>query len=88
MIETKERPEKVILAAVSDKDADSAILSLQELEALAEIQSRFSPELGRLAAQYMSAVTGGRYEDVLLNRDFTASTRTRGPISGAASWKS
>ena len=37
----------------------------------------FSPELGRLAARYMSAVTGGRYEDVLLNRDFTARTRTR-----------
>ena len=36
MIETKERPEKVILVAVSDKDADSAILSLQELEALAD----------------------------------------------------
>ena len=46
-------------------------------EADAEIQSRFSPELGRLAARYMSAVTGGRYEDVLLNRDFSARTRTR-----------
>ena len=46
-------------------------------EADTEIQSRFSPELGRTAARYMSAVTGGRYEDVLLNRDFTARTRTR-----------
>ena len=46
-------------------------------EADAEIQSRFSPELGRLAARYMSLVTGGRYEDVLLSRDFTARTRTR-----------
>ena len=36
MIETKERPERVVLAAVSDKDADSAILSLNELEALAD----------------------------------------------------
>ena len=46
-------------------------------EADAEIQSRFSPELGRVAAQYMSMVTGGRYEDVLINRDFTARTRTK-----------
>ena len=43
-----------------------------------EIQTRFSPELGRVAARYMSAVTGGRYEDVLINRDFSARTRTKG----------
>ena len=42
-----------------------------------EIQSRFSPELGRVAAQYMSMVTGGRYEDILVNRDFSARARTR-----------
>jgi len=46
-------------------------------EADAEIQSRFSPELGRVAAGYMSMVTGGRYEDVLINRDFSARTRTK-----------
>ena len=46
-------------------------------EADAELQSRFSPELGRVAAQYMSMVTGGRYEDVLINRDFSARTRTK-----------
>lgn len=47
-------------------------------EADTEIQSRFSPELGKLAAEYMSAVTGGRYLDVLINRDFSARTRTSG----------
>ena len=56
MIETKERPERVVLAAVSDKDADSAILSLNELEALADtagaevlelfLQSREHPHPG------------------------------------------
>ncbi len=46
-------------------------------EADEEIQSRFSPELGRLAARYMASVTGGRYEDVLINRDFSARTRTK-----------
>ena len=45
-------------------------------EADDEIQSRFSPELGRVAAEYMSFVTGGRYEGVLLNRDFSAMTKT------------
>ncbi len=46
-------------------------------EADTELQRRFSPELGRLAAQYMSEVTGGRYEDVLINRDFSARARTK-----------
>lgn len=41
-----------------------------------ELQSRFSPELGRVAAGYMSAVTGGRYADVFIDRDFSARTRT------------
>ena len=41
-----------------------------------ELQSRFSPELGRVAAEYMSRVTGGRYSQVLINRDFSAMTRT------------
>ena len=45
-------------------------------EADTQIQSRFSPELGKLAAEYMSAVTGGRYLDVFINRDFSARTRT------------
>ena len=45
-------------------------------EADGEIQSRFSPELGRVAAEYMAKVTGGRYTDVLINRDFSAKTRT------------
>ena len=54
-------------------------LALEALrDADREIQTRFSPQLGRVAAQYMSAVTGGRYEDVLINRDFSARTRTKG----------
>ncbi len=58
---------------------DAITLALEALrDADREIQTRFSPELGRVAAQYMSAVTGGRYEDVLINRDFSARTRTKG----------
>lgn len=44
-------------------------------EANDEMQSRFSPELGRVAAGYMSDITGGRYEDVFINRDFSAKVR-------------
>ena len=58
---------------------DAITLALEALrDADREIQTRFSPELGRVAARYMSAVTGGRYEDVLINRDFSARTRTKG----------
>ena len=53
----------ITLAVETLKDADS------------EIERRFSPELGRVASSYMSAVTGGRYADVLINRDFSAMTR-------------
>ena len=57
---------------------DALSLAIDTLrQADQEIQSRFSPQLGRLASEYMSAVTGGRYEDVLINRDFSARTRTR-----------
>ena len=57
---------------------DAIVLAEEALrEADSELQRRFSPELGRLAAQYMSEVTGGRYEDVLINRDFSARARTK-----------
>lgn len=60
---------------------DAIALASQVLqEADADIQSRFSPKLGKLAAEYMSLVTGGRYEDVLLNRDFSALARTSGDV--------
>ena len=56
-----------------------AITLAEELlrEADTEIQSRFSPRLGQLAAQYMSEMTGGRYEDVQIGQDFSARTRTK-----------
>ena len=58
---------------------DAITVALEALrDADREIQTRFSPELGRVAARYMSEVTGGRYEDVFINRDFSARTRTRG----------
>ncbi len=60
---------------------DALALAIDTLrQADQEIQNRFSPQLGKLAAEYMSAVTGGRYEDVLINRDFTARTRTKDDV--------
>ena len=58
---------------------DAISLAIDTLRTADEqIQSRFSPRLGKLASQYMSTVTGGRYSDILINRDFSARTRTAG----------
>ena len=58
---------------------DAIALAVETLRAAdADIQSRFSPELGKLAAHYMSVVTDGRYEGVLINRDFSAKTKLSG----------
>ena len=57
---------------------EKAIETLRDADR--EIQSRFSPQLGKLASSYMSAVTDGRYEDVFINRDFTARTRTKDDV--------
>ncbi len=63
---------------VSD-EYDAIGIALDALKAAdTDIQSRFSPRLGQLAAQYMSLMTNGRYEDVLINRDFTAKIRASG----------
>ncbi|MBR5095039.1 MAG: AAA family ATPase [Oscillospiraceae bacterium] len=60
---------------------DAITLALEVLrDADREIQTRFSPQLGHLAAEYMSAVTGGRYEDVLIGRDLSARVRAKGEI--------
>lgn len=43
-----------------------------------DIQSRFSPALGKLAAEYMQFVTGGKYDAVMLDRDFSAAVHEAG----------
>ena len=65
---------------ISD-EYDAMTMALDALKSAdTDIQSRFSPRLGQLAAQYMSVMTDGRYEDVLINRDFTAKIRASGDI--------
>ncbi len=57
---------------------DALSLAVETLrQADAEMQSRFSPALGKLASEYMAQVTGGRYADVLIDRDFSAKARTQ-----------
>lgn len=61
------------------REYDAISLAADTLrQADAEIQSRFSPALGRCAAEYMSFMTGGKYQSVLINRDFSIKTGTDG----------
>lgn len=58
---------------------EAIALAAQTLgEADAELQSRFSPALGRRAAQYLSRMTGGRYTEVAVARDFSVQLRQEG----------
>lgn len=67
------------LYAALQSEYDAIALAVDTLRAAdADIQSQFSPELGKLAAHYMSVVTDGRYESVLINRDFSAKTKLSG----------
>lgn len=53
---------------------EAVALAMDTLErANSELQSRFSPELGRRAAKYFAALTGGKYDTVALDRSFAAS---------------
>lgn len=55
---------------------DMAIETLKAADT--EMQLRFSPELSRLASEYMAEMTGGRWNGVTLNRDFTAAAKAEG----------
>lgn len=58
---------------------DSIQLAMDALErANTTLQNRFSPELGERAAAYFAALTGGKYETVLLDRSFHALTAESG----------
>ena len=58
---------------------DALELAQQVLaEANAEVQQRFSPELGKKASEYMSAITGGRYDRLCFDRELSARARLSG----------
>lgn len=61
------------------REYDAISMAVEALrEADGELQSRFSPALGRKAAEYMAHMTGGKYDTLLINRDFSARAGTAG----------
>ncbi len=56
-------------------------LALEVLsQANGELQARFSPALNRRAGQLFSALTGGKYEELTLTREFEAAAREAGGV--------
>ena len=61
------------------KQYDAIELAAATLErAGAELQSRFSPALGKRAAEIFARLTGGRYDELTVSRDFSVSVRRTG----------
>ena len=58
---------------------EAIVLAMEALsDANITLQNRFSPVLGELAAKIFKEITGGRYEKVLLSRDFAISAEEQG----------
>lgn len=70
------------LQALQD-EYDAIALAMDALtQANTVLQNRFSPALGARAAEIFSVITGGRYDKVLLSRDFSLSAEMAGdPVS-------
>ena len=64
------------------QEYDALSLAMETLEhANLTMQSRFSPALGQRAAEIFAAFTGGKYEKVLLHRDFSLSAEPQGDMT-------
>ena len=62
---------------------DAITLAMDALtQANTALQNRFSPALGARAAEIFSAITAGRYDKVLLSRDFSLSAEMSGDPVG------
>lgn len=65
------------------EEYDAITLAMEALEqANTTLQNRFSPALGARAAEIFSAITAGRYNRVLLSRDFSLSAEPAGDPVG------
>ena len=61
------------------EEYDAVALAMEVLdEANTSLQNRFSPALGARAAEIFAKITGGRYQKVLLSRDFSLETDSEG----------
>ena len=69
-----------------EEEYHALVLAREVLEeANRELQSRFSPALNEKASRWMARLTGGKYQDLRLDKAFSAQTRTEGdPISRSA----
>lgn len=75
--------EKRARLEAAQEEYDAVALAMETLEhANTALQNRFSPELGRRAAEYFSALTGGKYDAVALDRSFRALTTESGESVG------
>lgn len=67
--------------AVLEEQYAALELALDVLKkADSQMQRRFSPELGRRAASYLSRLTDGRYDELSLDRDFAVMTHISGDV--------
>ena len=65
--------------AQAQEEYDAVALAMEVLdEANTSLQNRFSPALGARAAEIFSKITAGRYQRVLLSRDFSLETDSEG----------
>ena len=76
-LESRLQQKKAELDSLQE-DYDAIALAMDTLVyADQTMQNRFSPALGRRAAEIFSELTDGRYQQVLLDRSFALSTSTR-----------
>ena len=69
----------LVLGSEISAEYDAIALAIDTMrKADEDIQSRFSPALGKLAAEYMQFVTDGKYDGVMLDRDFSATVHEAG----------
>ena len=69
--------------AALQAEYDAIALAMDVLsQANTVLQNRFSPALGARAAEIFSVITGGRYDKVLLSRDFSLSAEPAGDPVG------
>ena len=59
------------------EEYDAIVLAGEILrESDEELRGQFSPELSRVAAEYLSEMTGGRYQELVIGQDFSARARS------------
>lgn len=69
--------ERTVQTLTAEYEAIATAMSALE-DANTELQTRFSPALGRRAAEHFRELTGGRYSSVLLDRTFRMATGSPG----------